>query len=114
MTWEEAQDSAGFNLTGLITVAAAFILNLLNGTLLKVFPNLTLPEMNINDVLTVVLSCIAGVYTIVKIYHELLKIIDKRHDMKQKRYLDDQIRKRTEAQNHDRSRIQKKSMGKDK
>jgi hypothetical protein len=96
MTWDEVQDSEGFNLTGLFAVITAFILNLLNGTLLHVFPNLKLPEMNINDVLTIVLSVIAGIYTIVKIYHEILKIIEKRRDMKQAKFFDDSLKDRIE------------------
>ena len=96
MTWEEVQDSEEFNLTGLITVVMAFILNLLSGTLLKAFPDIKLPEMNINDVLTIFLSIIAGIYTIVKIYHEILKIIERRRDLRQTMYLDEAIKKRVD------------------
>ena len=87
MTWEEAQDTTGFKITGIVSLAAAFFMNLLNGTLLKVFPDLNLPEMNINDILTILISVVGIAFTLVKTYHEILKIIDKRQDIKDKKVL---------------------------
>lgn len=120
MTWEEVEDTPGYNVAGILTVVVAFILNILNGNLLHGFPNLTnkLPEMNINDVLTVALSIIAGIYTLLKGYHECLKIIEKKRDMREKQIIQAAIEERTRRakeelskSNNDQSGTQREGMG---
>lgn len=95
MTWEEVEDTASYNVAGIVTLVSAIILNLLNGTLLHMSSDFKLPEMNTNDILTIVLSIIAGVYTLLKIYHEILKIIERRRDMREKAIIQAAIEERT-------------------
>lgn len=94
MTWEEAQDDIKFNLTWLTALLGGLTWALINGTMLKVFPDLNFETMTVNDWVAIILAILGGVFTILKSYHEVLKIIDKRQDMKQKKLIDDEIRQR--------------------
>lgn len=95
MTWDEAQDDIRFNLTWVFTFIGGMFLALINGTMLKVFPELNFQQMDINDILAIILAVVGLVFTLLKSYHEVLKIIDKRQDMKQKKLIDEEIRQRT-------------------
>lgn len=104
MTWDEANDDIGFNLAGLAAFVSGIIMALANGTLLKVFPHLNFEQMDINDVLAIILAVVGLIFTLLKSYHEVLKIIDKRQDMKQKKFLDEKFKRRSQLKTDDNTK----------
>ena len=92
MTLEETSDNFEFNLLGIISVAATFVINLLNGTLLNVFPKINLPEMNVNDTVTIILSILSVIFIIVKIANGILTFIHKRRSMREEKYFQDKFK----------------------
>jgi hypothetical protein len=115
MTWEEATDSTEFNVLGILSLVTTLILSLLDGTLLDFIPNLNLPEMNINDVITITLSVLSGIFVIVKIANGILTFVSKRADWLEERALKRKMRDhlKNKSQDNDSSGIQKESMGED-
>ena len=94
MSIEEASENFEFNIIGLLSVASTFIIGLLNGTLLKVFPQINLPEMNIHDAITISLSVLSAFFVIVKIANGILSFIHKRRIMKEEKAFQDKFKKR--------------------
>ena len=85
MTWEEGTGSFEFNIFGLFSLAASLTLAFLYGTLLHVFPELNIPEININDIITITLSALSGIFVIVKIANGVLSFVSKYADWKEEK-----------------------------
>jgi len=96
MTWEETNTNFEFNFVGIVSVIATFIIGLLNGTLLHIFPSLNLPEMNIHDWITITISILSGIFIIVKIANGVLSFISKKRHMKEEQELREKFNKRIE------------------
>jgi len=101
MTWEDAVTDFKFNIAGMISVTTTLIIGLLNGTLLHVFPDLNLPEMNIHDWITISISILSGIFIIVKIANGILSFIHKRRTMKEEKELKEKFEKRREQREED-------------
>jgi len=94
MTFDEATDNIGFNLTTLFMFVSGLTMALVNGTLLKMLPDLNIPQMELNDWIAIILSVLGGIFTIIKIANEVLKFIQKFRDIKEEKTL------KTRMKNH--------------
>lgn len=94
MTWEDTITDFKFNFAGISSVILTLIIGLLNGTLLSVFPDLKLPEMNIHDWITIIMAVLSGIYIIVKILNGILSFISKKRHLKEERELKERFEKR--------------------
>ena len=93
MTWDEATDNFEFNFFGILSVLGTFALSLFNGTLLNISQHINLPEMNFNDIITIVLSILSGIFVIVKISNGVLTFISKRRNMREEKFFQDKFKK---------------------
>ena len=94
MTLEGTSDNFEFNMVGILSMIATFIITLLNGTLLNMFPQITLPEMNINDIIPITLSILSGIFVIVKIANGVLTFIHKRRTMREEKEFKERFKDR--------------------
>jgi len=83
MTLDEIIESTEIRFTGTASIILAVVFNLSNGTLLKLFPKLNIPQMNYNDILVIIVTILGAIYTVFKIANERLKYIEKKRQMKE-------------------------------
>ncbi len=92
MTLDSIIESTEIKITGITSAILAFVLNLSNGTLLRLFPKLNIPQMNYNDILVILVTILGAVYTIFKIANERLKYIEKKRQMKEEQEWRDKMK----------------------